>query len=112
MATTLTTTTFGTTYKDDFQDSDRYYKILFNAGRAIQARELTQMQTITHAEIERFGRNLFVEGAPIRGGNLHLVRYHSLALDTSTYHFLVNLECIDLVGPEFTGTSPAIKFKV
>jgi hypothetical protein len=112
MATTLTTTTFGTTYKDDFQDSDRYYKILFNAGRAIQARELTQMQTITHAEIERFGRNLFVEGAPIRGGNLHLVRYHSLALDTSTYNLPANLEWIDLVGSEFTGTSPAIKFKV
>lgn len=112
MATPLTTTTFGTTYRDDFLDSDRYYKILFNAGRAIQARELTQMQTITHAEIERFGRNIFVEGAPVRGGNLHLVRYHSLSLDTSTYALPVNLEWTDLVGYEFTGTSPAIKFKV
>lgn len=112
MATKLTNTTFGTTYRDDYSDSDRYYRLLFNAGRALQARELTQMQTIISGEIERFGRNLFVEGAAIRGGNLHLVRYHSLALDTSTYALPVNLEWTDLVGYEFTGTSPAIKFKV
>ena len=39
--------TFATTYKDDFVDSANYHRILFNSGRALQARELTQMQTIT-----------------------------------------------------------------
>ena len=46
MATTLTDTTFSTTYKDDFLDSDNYHRILFNSGRLLQARELTQLQTI------------------------------------------------------------------
>ena len=46
MATTFTDTLFSTKYKDDYADSDGYYRILFNAGRALQARELTQMQTI------------------------------------------------------------------
>ena len=61
MATTFTDTLFSTKYKDDYADSDGYYRILFNAGRALQARELTQMQTIINKQIERFGDNIFKE---------------------------------------------------
>ena len=86
MATPVTTTTFTTTYKDDYRDSDQYYRILFNAGRALQARELTQMQTITQEEIGRFGRNIFVEGAQVNGGGLHLSNITSLKLDLETYN--------------------------
>jgi hypothetical protein len=46
MATTLTETVFKTTYKDDFADSAGFHKILFNSGKALQARELTQLQSI------------------------------------------------------------------
>ena len=59
MATNLTKTTFDTTYKDDFTDNDNYHKILFNSGRILQARELTQAQTILQKQIERFGNNIF-----------------------------------------------------
>ena len=45
--------TFETTYKDDFDSSDNFHRILFNSGRALQARELTQMQTIIQEEIAR-----------------------------------------------------------
>ena len=38
MATTLTNTTFNTSFKDDFADSAGFHKILFNSGRAVQAR--------------------------------------------------------------------------
>ena len=34
MATQYTSTLFETKYKDDFKDSDGYYRILFNSGRA------------------------------------------------------------------------------
>ena len=44
MATQLIQTTFANTYKDDYSDSDNYYKVLFNNGRALQQRELNQMQ--------------------------------------------------------------------
>ena len=46
MATNLTSTTFLSEYNDDYRDSDHYHRILFNNGRALQARELTQLQTI------------------------------------------------------------------
>ena len=72
MATTFTDTLFSTKYKDDYADSDGYYRILFNAGRALQARELTQMQTIINKQIERFGDNIFKEGAVVKPGSLSI----------------------------------------
>ena len=59
MATTLTETVFKTTYKDDFADSAGFHKILFNSGKALQARELTQLQSILQNQIQRFGNNIF-----------------------------------------------------
>ena len=53
MATTITSSTFTNTYKDDYLDSDGYHKILFNSGVALQARELTQLQTILQNQIKR-----------------------------------------------------------
>ena len=53
MATAYTSTTFSSTYKDDFKDSNNFHKILFNSGKTLQARELTQSQTIIQKEIER-----------------------------------------------------------
>ena len=70
MATTFTETTLSTTYKDDFRDSDNYHRILFNSGVGLQARELTQLQTILQKQIERFGNNIFVEGAMVKAGGI------------------------------------------
>ena len=61
MATTVTQSTFLSQYNDDFRDSDHYHRILFNNGRALQARELTQMQTIIQSEVGRIGKFLFEE---------------------------------------------------
>ena len=112
MATTLTTTTFATTYKDDYADSDQYYRILFNAGRALQARELTQMQTIIQEEMARFGRNIFLEGAAVKPGGITTATRDFIKLDTATNPLPTNPQ--DLVGLELTvkAPNPAIKVKV
>ena len=68
MAKVYSEQSFPSTYKDDFRDSDNYHRILFNSGRALQARELTQMQTIIQEEIARFGRNIFKDGASVNPG--------------------------------------------
>ena len=68
MATNRNSTTFSSTYKDDWSKDDHYHRILFNNGRALQARELTQMQTIIQEEMASFGRNIFKEGSAISGG--------------------------------------------
>ena len=52
MATQVIQTTFENTYKDDFKDSDNYYKVLFNNGRALQQRELNQLQSIIQSDFK------------------------------------------------------------
>ena len=114
MATTYTQNLFETTYKDDFKDSDNYHRILFNSGRALQARELTQMQTIIQKEIERFGRNIFKEGASVNpGGQTLNTSYEYVKLDTSTYALPTGVTTLQqMVGDTFTGQTSNIKIKV
>ena len=86
MPKTFTESVFSSTYKDDFIDSDNYHRILFNSGRALQARELTQLQTIIQEEIARFGRNIFKEGASVNPVLLlSLVIMSSLKLHLQTF---------------------------
>ena len=75
MTTNRNATTFSSTYKDDWDKDDHYHRILFNNGRALQARELTQMQTIIQEEMASFGRNIFKEGSAINS-SLSVSEYH------------------------------------
>lgn len=59
-------------YFDDFSEEKNFHKILFRPAAAVQARELTQLQTILQNQIERFGDNIFVEGTIIQGCNFTL----------------------------------------
>ena len=87
--------TFATTYKDDWVDSANYHRILFNSGRALQARELTQMQTITQAEIGRLGKHLFNQGAAVNPGSVNV---------NNTYEF-VKLQDASLPSGQWVGTN-------
>jgi len=55
-------------YHDDFSPSSRYYRILYKPSRSVQARELTQMQSILQNQIAAMGTNVFKEGTIILGG--------------------------------------------
>jgi len=54
-------------YYDDFDLDKNFHKVLFKPGYAVQARELTQLQTILQDQIKRFGDNIFKEGSVISG---------------------------------------------
>ena len=66
----VTDTTFKTDYRDYYDEKDGYHRVLFNAGRALQARELIELQTIIQEEISRFGGNVFKEGALVKPGGV------------------------------------------
>ena len=40
-------------YYDDFDTNDNFHRVLFRPGFAVQARELTQLQSILQNQIER-----------------------------------------------------------
>lgn len=56
-------------YFDDFDFDKQFYRILFKPAYAVQARELTQLQTILQNQVEQFGDNIYQEGSIIKGCN-------------------------------------------
>lgn len=61
---------------DDYSEDKKFHRILFRPGYAVQARELTQLQTILQQQIKRQGDHLFKNGAMIIPGQI--------SIDTST----------------------------
>lgn len=107
MATTYTDTLFETKYKDDYADSAGFYRILYNAGRVLQSRELTQMQTIIQKQIERFGNNIFKEGAVIKAGGFNIdTAYEFVKLDATSVSTVAN------VGDILTGVTSGVKAEI
>ena len=46
---------------DDFEEENNFVRTLFRPGFAIQARELTTLQSILQNQVERHGRHFFKE---------------------------------------------------
>jgi len=102
-------------YYDDFESvasgntlspKEQYQRILFRPGKAIQARELTQLQTQLQNQISAHGTHVFKDGSVVVPGAVHLHnKIDYIKLDS------VNSYCdtvAELVGTEFTdGTNVA-----
>jgi hypothetical protein len=71
-------------YYDDFDEDKKFLRMLFKPGFAVQARELTQLQTILQKQVERFGNHIFKNGSVVTGGTTYLQDATYLKLD-STY---------------------------
>jgi len=71
-------------YYDDFDDNKDFHRILYKPGNAVQARELTQSQTILQDQIKKFGDHIFQNGSVVTGGQVTIqnTAYINLA---STY---------------------------
>ena len=59
-------------YYDDYDASKNFYRILFRPGYSIQARELTQLQSILQNQIESIGRYTFKQGDLVIPGEVGL----------------------------------------
>ena len=57
-------------YWDDFAITNDFYRVLFRPGFAVQARELTTLQTILQNQIEQFGNHFFKEGTIVIPGSV------------------------------------------
>ena len=57
-------------YYDDFDQDDLFHRVLFRPGQAVQARELTQLQSILQNQVERNGNHMFKEGAMVVPGQV------------------------------------------
>ena len=70
-------------YYDDFDSEKGFLRVLFKPGYAVQARELTQLQTILQSQISKIGDHLFKDGSRIVGGGITVrnANYVMITLD-------------------------------
>lgn len=86
-------------YYDDFDETKKFYRILFRPGYAVQARELTQLQTILQNQISRHGDHIFKEGAMVIPGQLSIdTSIGYVKLEPSYSSILTDTIIEDLVG--------------
>jgi hypothetical protein len=59
-------------YYDDFDDTKNFLRILFKPGYSVQARELTQLQTLLQNQVSKLGSHVFKNGSLVFGGTTTL----------------------------------------
>ena len=97
-------------YFDDFDASDDFHKVLFKPGYPVQARELTNLQSILQNQIEKFGQHFFKEGAKVIPGNTGYTRlYYCIQLSNNFQGIPVSAYIDQLIGTKITGESSASK---
>ncbi len=97
-------------YFDDFAEQNigardkNYYKVLFNPGKPIQARELNTLQSILQDQVETFGSHIFKEGSLVIPGNITFDdQFTAVKLNTQQYGVNLTSYLSNLVGKKITG---------
>ena len=100
-------------YYDDFKKDNNFYRVLFNPGKPVQARELTTLQSILQDQIESFGSHMFKEGSMVIPGNIQYdAEYFSIKLNSIHLGTAVSVYVENLKGKILTGASSGIKVLV
>ena len=96
-------------YYDDFNKEDKFYKVLFKPGFPVQARELTQSQSILQNQIESFGSHIFKDGSMVIPGNINFDnQYYSVRILDTHLGVPVNLYLEQLIGLRLKGQTSGI----
>ena len=88
-----------TPYYDDFSDSKKFHRILFRPSFAVQARELTQSQTILQDQIENLSDHIFKQGAMVIPGAISYdLNYYSVKLSAKSISDITKYDSVRLTG--------------
>jgi len=68
-------------YFDDYDETKKFLRILFKPGRSVQARELTQLQSISQNQITRFSNHFFKEGSQVFDGQVADIKCRFLRIE-------------------------------
>jgi hypothetical protein len=85
-------------YYDDFSELDNFYRVLFRPSYAVQARELTQSQTILQDQITKLANTSYSDGDLVSGGGI--------VIDTGLASIKLEnqFDSVDLVANAFQNT--------
>ena len=97
-------------YYDDYSEDDDYLRILFRPGYAVQARELTQLQTILQKQVTRFGDHVFKNGSQVIPGSVNVDNtIHFAKLENVYLTQTVNTYLSQFVDKIVTGLESGVK---
>ena len=106
-------------YFDDFNEptsgarDKNYYKVLFNPGKPIQARELNTLQSILQDQVESFGSHIFKEGSLVIPGNIaYDNQFSSVKLKPTQYGVDITSYLSNFVGKTVVGQVSGITARV
>jgi hypothetical protein len=97
---------------DDYSEDKNFYRILFRPGYAVQARELTQLQTILQQQVKRHGDHIFKNGSMVIPGqvsydtNTPYVKLKQLLPNSSTTTFSILSQ---VVGKIYEGQTSGVR---
>lgn len=93
-------------YYDDFDEDKKFYKILFRPAMAVQARELTQLQTLIQNQVKRQGDHLFSQGAMVIPGQMSIdTKADYVKLEASYAGVVTETFIENLIGSRLLGAS-------
>jgi hypothetical protein len=98
-------------YYDDFDPNNNYHRVLFRPGRAVQARELTQSQTILQDQISKFANHIFKQNTPVTGGQV-TVNPNAIYLRLNTTYNDNDIVASDFLNQVITDSTNTIFAKV
>ena len=91
-------------YFDDYAESKKFHRVLFRPAFAVQARELTQSQTILQNQIERISDHIFEKGAMVIPGEIGFdLEYSAVKLTSKTYATVA-----EYIGKQLTGVTSGV----
>jgi hypothetical protein len=102
-----------TPYYDDYSESDSYHRVLFRPGFAVQARELTQLQTILQKQIQRFSDHIFREGTIVIPGHIgYDDKYYAVKLQSTFSSAAISSYLSSYDGTIIEGATSGVTAKV
>ena len=90
-------------YFDDYDAAKDFHQVLYKPAVAVQARELTQEQTILREQLKRFGDHIFANGSRVSGGELHVDDEYSFVKLQANYNG-VAITPADLLNKTIVGS--------
>ena len=99
-------------YFDDFDENKKYYRILFKPATAVQARELTQLQTIIQNQIERFADSIYKPGTIVDGCSVNQIPIFRYVRLEDNYANNFTLDVTNFTNYEAQSVTTGLRAKV
>ena len=108
MSNNISINTNQTPYFDDYDEDKSFHQVLYKPSLPVQARELSQQQSILRNQIKRFGDHVFKNGSKVSGGELVLnLEYEYVKLKPQ--YNSVDINIASFKNKTITGTQSGTK---